>query len=79
MLKKNQTIVIIFLWKEGIYMAEIQNKEIPMRCWRCGRILYEDLRNGLPKMSSLKATLKAAYISSIKNKIYSNDKGNSFS
>ena len=40
---------------------------------------YEDLRNGLPKMSSLKATLKAAYISSIKNKIYSNDKGNSFS
>ena len=26
--------------------VEIQNKEIPMRCWRCGRILYEDLRNG---------------------------------
>ena len=40
---------------------------------------YDDLRTGLQKMSSLKATLNAAYLSSIKNKIYLNDKGNSFS
>ena len=39
---------------------------------------YENLK-GLQKMSSLKATLNAAYLSSIKNKIYLNDKGNSFS
>ena len=26
--------------------VETENKGIPMRCWRCGRILYEDLRNG---------------------------------
>ena len=39
---------------------------------------YENLK-GSQKMSSLKATLNAAYLSSIKNKIYLNDKGNSFS
>ena len=39
---------------------------------------YENLK-GSQKMSSLKATLNAAYLSSIKYKIYLNDKGNSFS
>ena len=39
----------------------------------------DEIKTGIPKMHSLKTTLNAAFVCSIKNKIFFSDKGNNFS